>query len=243
MISKKYIVFILAIVSVAVTLPWAPKSFLIKDVNASVLPMQEMESSIRVNAMNKKILMSSLSLGTNYDRDYKIGPDELIETSVFEEEKLNKTVRVSSRGNIRLPVMLPHYTEAQLAPAPEIPKVISKKEVQKFMVEYRDRFMKLELDPFMDLFSKEAIENRMLPYADIREAFRKTIVRSKSIIYKLKIYSIHTYRDGAAVTGHYEIFQSFRKLGKRHLEGDIQWDLVLENGSLKIREVNYGRKH
>jgi hypothetical protein len=44
MISKKYIVFILAIASVAVILPWDPKSSLIKDVNASVLPMQEMES-------------------------------------------------------------------------------------------------------------------------------------------------------------------------------------------------------
>ncbi|MGZ3614075.1 MAG: hypothetical protein ACXU9X_09300 [Thermodesulfobacteriota bacterium] len=194
MISKKYIVFILAIASVAVTLPWAPKSSLIKDVNASVLPMQEMESFLRLNAMNEKVLMSALSL-------------------------------------------------AQLPPPPKIPKVIPEEEVQKFMVEYRDRFMKLKLGPYMDLFLKEAVENRMFPYAEIQEAFRKTIVSSKSIVYKLKIYSIHTYRDGAAVTGHYEIFQSSRKLGKRHLEGDIQWDLVLENGSLKIREINYGRKH
>ncbi len=89
---------------------------------------------------------------------------------------------------------------------------------------------------------REAVENRMLPYGDIQEAFRKTIVSSKSIVYKLRIYSIHTYSDGAAVTGHYEIFQSFKRAGKRHLEGDIQWDLVLQNGSLKIREVNYGRK-
>ena len=132
---------------------------------------------------------------------------------------------------------------AQLRPPPKIPKDITEEDVRKFMAEYVDRFMKLELRPYMDLFVREAVENRMLPYGDIQEAFRKTIVASKSIIYKLRIYSIHTYSDGAAVTGHYEIFQSFKGPGGRHLEGDIQWDLVLQNGSLKIREINYGRKH
>ena len=158
MISKKYIFIILAIASVALTVPWAPKSL------------------------------------------------------------------------------------AQLPPSSEIARLISEEEVRKFMADYINRFMKLELGPFMDLFSKEAIENRMLPYADIQQAFRKTITRSKSIIYHLQIYSIHTYSDGAAVTGHYKISQSFKGAGKKHLEGDIQWDLVLESDSLKIREVNYGRK-
>jgi len=38
-------------------------------------------------------------------RDYKIGPEDLLEISVFEEDKLNKTVRVSSQGNISLPLL------------------------------------------------------------------------------------------------------------------------------------------
>jgi len=37
--------------------------------------------------------------------DYKIGPEDLLEISVFEVEKLNKTVRVSSQGNISLPLL------------------------------------------------------------------------------------------------------------------------------------------
>ncbi len=131
---------------------------------------------------------------------------------------------------------------AQLPPSSEIPRAVSEEEVKRFMAEYTNRFMKLELDPYMDLFSKDATENRMLPYADIQKAFRKTIAYSKSIIYTLRIYSIHTYTDGAAVTGRYKILQSFKNLGTKHHEGDIQWDLVLENDSLKIREVTYGRK-
>jgi polysaccharide export outer membrane protein len=66
---------------------------------------KEIESSRQVRAMNERILMSSLSSKRDPYRDYKIGPEDLIEISVFEVEKLNKTVRVSSQGNISLPLL------------------------------------------------------------------------------------------------------------------------------------------
>ena len=52
--------------------------------------------------MNERILMSSLASRKDFDRDYRIGPEDLLEISVFEDEKLNKAVRVSSQGNISL---------------------------------------------------------------------------------------------------------------------------------------------
>lgn len=55
--------------------------------------------------MNEKILMNAFPSRQTAHQDYKIGPDDLIEISVFEEEKLNKTVRVSSQGNISLPLI------------------------------------------------------------------------------------------------------------------------------------------
>jgi len=67
--------------------------------------MKEMDSSRQVKAMNEKILMSGLSSRRDPYRDYKIGPEDLLEISVFEDEKLNKTVRVSSQGNISLPLL------------------------------------------------------------------------------------------------------------------------------------------
>jgi polysaccharide export outer membrane protein len=66
---------------------------------------QEIESSKQVKAMNEKILMSSLSLKRDPYSDYKIGPEDLLEISVFEVETLNKTVRVSSQGNISFPLL------------------------------------------------------------------------------------------------------------------------------------------
>lgn len=139
-------------------------------------------------------------------------------------------------------LIIPLSTKAQVPPPSEIPEVIPVEKVQKFIDEYKGRFVKVEVDAFMDLFSKEATENRMLPYADIREAYRRTIAHSKSIIYNLKIYSIQTYTRSALVRGQYEIIQSLKKGGKeRVFKGDIQWEIIREDGSLKIREVNYGR--
>jgi len=66
---------------------------------------KEIESSKKVNTMNERIMMGSLSSKRTFFRDYKIGPQDLLEITVFEVEKLNKTVRVSSQGNINLPLL------------------------------------------------------------------------------------------------------------------------------------------
>jgi hypothetical protein len=133
--------------------------------------------------------------------------------------------------------------KAQVPPALEVPKAVTMEESRQFIDEYIARFMKLDLDPFMGLFSKRGVENRMIPYADIREAYRMTVDGSRSIVYNLKIYSIQTYTESAYVRGRYEIIQTLKRGRTRVLRGDIQWDLVREDGSLKIREVNYGRGH
>jgi polysaccharide export outer membrane protein len=105
MISKLYIFLLIGLACVVFTLSCASKSSLSKDGNRSGLPTQGIKASDQVKAMNERILMRSFSSGRDYYRDYKIGPEDLIEISVFEEEKLNKTVRVSSQGNISLPLV------------------------------------------------------------------------------------------------------------------------------------------
>ncbi len=135
----------------------------------------------------------------------------------------------------------PLFAKAQVPQALEVSKVVTREEVRQFIDDYVTQFMKLDLDPFMGFFSKTGVENRMLPYEDIREAYRKTIVGSLSIVYNVEIYSIQTYTRSAYVTGRYEIIQN-PKIGRKIVfGGSIQWYLVRENGSLKIREVNYGR--
>jgi hypothetical protein len=137
----------------------------------------------------------------------------------------------------------PLSIKAQVSPPPEIPQAVAVEEAHQFINEYIARFMKLDLDAYMALFSKKAVENRMLPYADIREAYRRTIALSHSISYQVKIYSVQPFTQSTLISGRYEIIQSLKKGGaQRVFKGNIQWELIRENGSLKIREVNYGRK-
>ena len=76
-----------------------------RDVVSPETQLKEAESSKQVRLMNERILMSTFSSKRDPYRDYKIGPEDLIEISVFEDEKLNKTVRVSSQGNISFPLL------------------------------------------------------------------------------------------------------------------------------------------
>jgi polysaccharide export outer membrane protein len=76
-----------------------------KDVPLTGMVNQETESSRQMKSMNEKILMSAFTLKRDLFRDYKIGPEDLLEITVFEDEKLNKVVRVSSQGNISLPLI------------------------------------------------------------------------------------------------------------------------------------------
>jgi sulfatase maturation enzyme AslB (radical SAM superfamily) len=128
------------------------------------------------------------------------------------------------------------------AQAPQVPQTVSEEEVRQFMEKYTGRFMRMDIDTFMDLFSKEAVENRMLPYADIRDAYQKTFANSNAIAYQLEIYSIQAYQKSAFVSGRYALIQSIKGSKKKKVfQGNIQWDLIRENGSLKIKEINYGR--
>jgi hypothetical protein len=126
------------------------------------------------------------------------------------------------------------------AQAPSL-AAVKEEEVRQFIDEYKDRFVKMEIDDFMALFLRDATENRMLPYTDIEEAYRRTVSISQSISYQVEIYSIQTYSQSAFISGRYEIIQTFKGIWrKRAFRGDIQWVLVRKNGSLRIREINYG---
>jgi polysaccharide export outer membrane protein len=76
-----------------------------KNVVSPETQVSEIENSRQLKAMNERILMAALSSKSDPSRDYKIGPEDLLEISVFEDEKLNKTVRVSFQGNINLPLL------------------------------------------------------------------------------------------------------------------------------------------
>jgi len=123
----------------------------------------------------------------------------------------------------------------------QIPQAVAVEEVKKFLDEYVNRYMAMDLNGFMALFSKDAVENRMLPYADIQKIYQKHFDQSKSLQYNLKILTIQTYARSAFASGRYEVIQNPKRGRTKVYQGNIQFELVRENGSLKIRELNYGR--
>ena len=105
MILRKLILFFTCLIFIVFLISCASSPTPKKDVVSPETQIREIESSKRVKEMNERILMSAHSSRRDLYRDYKIGPEDLLEISVFEDEKLNKSVRVSSQGNISLPLL------------------------------------------------------------------------------------------------------------------------------------------
>jgi hypothetical protein len=155
--------------------------------------------------------------------------------------KLRKIVWIFSMA---LFSVLPSFLWAQVPPAFETPPAITEVEARRFLDEYITQYMKMDINAFMAFFSEGAIENRMLTYPDIYELYRRTFENSDSLRYHLEVYSVEINKESASVTGRYEVTQSIKgKTIKKVYMGNIQWDLIRENGSLKIKEVNYGRDY
>jgi polysaccharide export outer membrane protein len=112
------------------------------------MAVKETESSRHVKVMNERILMSTLSSKRDLYQDYKIGPEDLLEISVFEDEKLNKTVRVSSQGNISLPLL--GILRVKGLTANELEKEIRDLLVEKYLQ-----------DPHVSVFIKEYRNQRI----------------------------------------------------------------------------------
>jgi len=107
---------------------------------------REMESARQVQEMNEKLVMRNLASSRTPYRDYKIGPEDLLEITVFEVEKLNKTVRVSAQGNISLPLLGVLRVKGLTANELEIEirdllgeKYIQDPQVSVFIKEYRNQ--------------------------------------------------------------------------------------------------------
>jgi len=139
--------------------------------------------------------------------------------------------------------VLPPSLWAQVPPSyEEIPPAITEGEVRKFLHEYMSRYMKKDINVFMSFFSKEAIENRLLLYGNIYEIYQKTFDNSDALQYHLEVYSIQIFRQSAYVSGRYKVIQTLKEKSRNKIfQGNIQWYLIRENGSLKIMEMNYGR--
>lgn len=81
---------------------------------------RQYSSSQEIEKMNSQLVSQSVPAGTSTPAGYLIGPADLLEIRVFESDKLNTTVRVSSRGEITVPLLNNVYVEGMTAREAEI---------------------------------------------------------------------------------------------------------------------------
>jgi hypothetical protein len=100
----------------------------------------------------------------------------------------------------------------------------------------------MDIDLFMELFSKEAVENRMVPYSDIRKSYERTFGMTNQFLYYVNFLVVQTYTKSAFVSGRYRISQTLAGGDEVNMfKGNIQWELVREGDALKILRINFGR--
>lgn len=99
------------------------------------------------NAGMDKVLLKAMR--TPADREYVLGPEDLLDIDVFQVDELKKTVRVSAKGNIKLPLV--GKIRASGLTIPELEDVLAKKlsrfiqnpEVSVFIKEFRSQHITL----------------------------------------------------------------------------------------------------
>jgi polysaccharide export outer membrane protein len=119
-----------------------------KGISPQEIQEKEIVSAKQVKEMNERILMSTLATSKATSGDYKIGPEDLLEVAVFEVEKLNKTVRVSARGDISLPLL--GILKVKGVTATELEKKIADLLAEKYIK-----------DPYVTVFIKEYRNQRI----------------------------------------------------------------------------------
>ena len=137
--------------------------------------------------------------------------------------------------------MVPGLLNAQVVSSREAESNFQEEEIRQFIDRYVDRYKAKDIDQYMALFSEKAVENRMYPYADIRPYYKKVFGETGRFEYYVNLYSIQRFKSNAFAAGRYKIIQTLKGGNDmRTFQGNIQWILIREDGSLKIRELNYG---
>ena len=89
--------------------------------------------------------------------DYRIGPSDLIEISVFQVPELSKTVRVGARGTLSLPLI--GHVQANGLTSQELESLIARKLQESYLQ-----------DPQVSVFIKEFISQRVTVEGNVNKA-------------------------------------------------------------------------
>lgn len=126
---------------------------------------------------------------------------------------------------------------SQLTPPPLI---ATEQEVKQFFSQYRERYNRKDIEGLLSLFSSRAVQNGRDGFDEIKKIYSNFFVQSQKLRYDIEDMGIQIYQNAVEVQGRYKIDQTAKGGRKKKVwRGDIRWILLRENGSLKIRFLDF----
>jgi hypothetical protein len=120
------------------------------------------------------------------------------------------------------------------------PFIADETEINRFLDDYRDRYIQRDTPHFLQMFSLNAAQNQKQKMDDIRRIYEAFFNQSKDLHYLIEDVSIEIYQNAVEVNARYKVDQTLKKGGEKKLwKGPIRWVLVKEDGVLKILSLDY----
>ena len=112
--------------------------------------------------------------------------------------------------------------------------------VRRFFVDYTERYSMMDLDGFLSLFSRKAVQNRIHGLKDMKKIYRDFFDQSVQLRYFLEDMKVEIHPGVVEIKGRYVLVQAPKKASAIKVwRGKIEWVLIREDGALKVLSLDY----
>lgn len=120
------------------------------------------------------------------------------------------------------------------------PLLASEEEVEQFLSDYINRYIRKDVLGFLSLFSLRAVQNQKDDFEKVKSIYTQFFEQSEELRYSLKGVEIDIYQNLVEVKAGFKVDQKLKKRGREKIwAGPIRWVLTRENGALKIISIDY----
>ncbi|MBM4308242.1 MAG: hypothetical protein FJ123_16040 [Deltaproteobacteria bacterium] len=130
--------------------------------------------------------------------------------------------------------------EPAIKAIPPSPPILIEEEIRRFLADYIDLYVRKDIEGFLGLFSPGAIQNGKDNLEKIKAIYIKFFDQSETLFYRLEEVKISIGENNAEVRGRYQVNQKLKnQLTEKLWRGNLRWELVKKEGTLKITVLNY----
>ena len=119
------------------------------------------------------------------------------------------------------------------------PPLAKEEEVIEFLTRYVNQYVGKDVERFLSFFSPQVVQNQRFDYNAIKNMYTKFFEESQKLKYRVKPETIEISPSEAKVRGTYRIEQETKSGQNKMWAGNIEWTLIREQGTLKVRTLQY----